>query len=215
MIKAVIFDLDGVTVDSQPAWFEAYKLAAKKFGFEYTKDLAPLSRGLGITKSVRNLVGHYGIQEKSDEFLNIAKDSYRELFKEKTTLMPGVIDLLGVLNGKYKLALASSSPRFIIEQNFSKFLKLKNLFETSVGGDEVEKTKPAPDIFLLAAKKLEISPENCLVIEDSPAGVEAAKAAGMICIGLLDQGPKKQDISKADKQVQFLREITLDMISGF
>lgn len=215
MIKAIIFDLDGVTVDSQPTWFEAYELTAKKYGFEYSKELVYLSRGRGVRTSVNNLVNHFDIPQKNDEFLKTAEDLYDRLFHEKTNLMPGVIDLLGILNGRYKLALASSSPRFIIEQNFAKFPSLKNFFETSVGGDEVEKTKPAPDIFLLAAKGLEISPKNCLVIEDSPAGVESAKAAGMFCIGLLDQGLKKQDISKADIQVQSLKEITLELISKF
>ena len=215
VIKAVVFDLDGVTVDSQPAWFEAYRLAAKKFGFEYSNDLAQLTRGIGVIKSARNLVEHYGIPEKNAEFLHLAKESYKDLFYEKTKLIPGVVELLERLRGNFKLALASSSPRFIIEQNFAKFPQLKKFFEVSVAGDEVENTKPAPDIFLLTAKKLEILPENCVVIEDSPAGVEAAKATGMFCIGLLDAGPKKQDISTADKQVQNLKEITPEVISSF
>ena len=214
MIKAVIFDLDGTTVDSRVAWLGAFKLTAKQFGFDYSENLNYLTRGIGIIKSAKNLTAHYGIAHKRDEFLQIVKNNYQKLFFEKVTLMPGVLDLLAKLSTHYKTALASSSPRFVLEANFIKFPQLNKYFSISVAGDEVERTKPSPDIFLLTAKKLKVEPQKCLVIEDSPTGVAAAKTAGMKCIGLLDSGPKKQELSKADKKVQALSEITPTLINS-
>ncbi|MEX0621559.1 MAG: HAD family phosphatase [Candidatus Woykebacteria bacterium] len=214
MTEAVIFDLDGVTVDSRGAWTESFKQAAQKFGFEYSEELDHLTRGVGVIKSAENLTAHYKIPEKETQFLNATKTAFNNLFAQKVTLMPGLLELLGRLDKKYNLALASSSPRFVLSENFTKFPQLTAYFEVSIAGDEVERTKPSPDIFLLAARRLEVDPEKCLVIEDSPTGVVAAKAAGMKCIGLLDAGPKKQDISKADKQVERLDEIDAEMISN-
>ncbi len=214
MIEAIIFDLDGTTVDSREAWLEAFKLTAKKFGFDYSDDLSHLTRGIGVIKSAKNLTAHYGIPHKSSEFLRTAKNNYKKLFFEKVTIMPGALELLKVVSVDYKIALASSSPRFVLEANFTKFPDLNKYFRVSVAGDEVERTKPSPDIFLLAAKKLGAEPDKCLVIEDSPTGVAAAKTAGMKCIGLVDLGPKKQDLSKADKKVESLNEITFELINS-
>ena len=214
VIKAIIFDLDGTIVDSKTAWLGAFKITAKKFGFDYSESLSHLTRGIGIIKSAKNLTAHYGIPHKSNEFLQTAKNNYKKLFFEKVTLMPGALDLLAKLNTDYKIALASSSPRFVLEANFTKFPELNKYFGISVAGDEVERTKPSPDIFLLASKKLAVEPKKCLVIEDSPTGVAAAKTAGMKCIGLLDPGPKKQGLSKADKKVQVLSEITPSLINS-
>lgn len=214
MIKAIIFDLDGTTVDSRAAWVETFRLTAKKFGFDYSENLSRFTRGIGIIKSAKNLTAHYGIPYKSNEFLQTAKHNYKKLFFEKVTLMPGALDLLIKLSTDYKIALASSSLRFVLEANFTKFPQLNKYFGISVAGDEVERTKPSPDIFLLASKKLGVEPKKCLVIEDSPTGVAAAKTAGMKCIGLTDPGPKKQDLSKADKKVQALSEITPSLINS-
>ena len=214
MIEAIIFDLDGTTVDSREAWLEAFKLSAKKFGFDYSDHLSHLTRGIGIIKSANNLTKHYGIPQKRGEFLQATKSNYQKLFFEKVTLMPGALDLLEKLSTDYKIALASSSPRFVLEANFTKFPKLIQYFSVSVAGDEVERTKPSPDIFLRAAQKLTVEPAKCLVIEDSPPGVTAAKTAGMKCIGLADPGPKKQDLSKADKKVTTLSEITPSLINS-
>lgn len=211
MIKAALFDLDGVVVDSEPAWFETYSQLLKNYGFVYTKNL-DLKLARGYANSLRNIVNHFGIPEKYPEFKNNVREAYKKLFFQKVDLMPGIISLLERLKPSYKLALASSAYRYRVTYNFEKFTELKDYFEAIVTGDEVEKSKPAPDIFLLAAKRLEISPENCLVIEDAPSGVAAAKAAGMLCIGLLDPGPTKQNITKANKQVENLSEINETLI---
>jgi len=213
MIKAVIFDLDGTTVDSRSAWTESFKQAARKFGFDYSEDLDRLTRGVGVIKSAANLTVHFGVPEKKKEFLILAEENYKNLFFQKVTLMPGALELLSRIAPQFKLALASSSPRFVLTANFAKFPKLKEYFKVSVAGDEVARTKPSPDIFLLAARRLKVDPENCLVIEDSPTGVQAAKAAGMKCIGLLDPGPKKQAIEAADKQVDSLNQISDKLIA--
>lgn len=214
MLKAVLFDLDGVVVDSEPAWFETYSQLLKNYGFVYTKKL-DLELARGYANSPRNIVNHFGVPEKYPEFKNSVREIYKKLFFEKVALMPGITNLLERLKPSYKLALASSAYQYRVEYNFEKFPKLKDYFEATVTGDEVEKSKPAPDIFLLAAERLKTSPKSCLVIEDAPSGVEAAKAARMFCIGLLDTGPNKQDLSLADKQVEGLNQITEKLISSF
>ncbi len=210
MIKAVIFDLDGVIVDTEPFWYETYKKVSEEFGFKYSDELHKLTPGRA--NAVKNLVEALGIPEKYDEFLNRARAVYRDLFMNKAKLTSGAVELLRKLSGSYKLGLATSAYRPRLDYNLEKFPEPKKYFDVFVSGEQVEKSKPAPDIFLLTAKKLGVRPRECLVIEDAESGVAAAKAAGMKVIGFKPPHVFPQDLSKADAVVTSLSEIDLSTL---
>ena len=119
--------------------------------------------------------------------------------------------MLAVYNEKYLLAMASSNTRKAIDKVMDIF-SLSKYIKVSVSGEEVEKGKPNPEIFLKAAKKLGVEPKNCLIIEDTFVGIQAAKAAGMKCIGFKNPNSGDQDLSGADLVVESFKELSVDTI---
>ena len=137
----------------------------------------------------------------------------RELEKGDITPIAGLLELLNMLKAqKIPMVVASSAIRKNIDTVISRF-EIGSYFEGSVSGQEVERTKPNPEIFLKAAKVIDIKPENCLVIEDAKHGVTAAKAAGMFCIALRNLNSGNQDLSQADLIVNSLSEIDLSVVN--
>jgi HAD superfamily hydrolase (TIGR01509 family) len=209
-MKAVIFDMDGVIIDSEPIHFEVDMQTMKDFGCSISKE--ELDKYVGTTNEYMftNIKNKYKLEKSAEEIIN-----YRcELVKRKvieSDLVPieGIIDLLKNLRAKnIPAAIASSSPRDFIEVVVSKF-GIEDYFRCILSGEEVENGKPAPDIYVETAKKLRISPEECVVIEDSKNGVLAAKKAGMKCIGFKNFNSGDQDLSCADLIVNSIVEINI------
>jgi HAD superfamily hydrolase (TIGR01509 family) len=209
-MKAVIFDMDGVIIDSEPIHFEVDMQTMKDFGCNISKE--ELNKYVGTTNEYMftDIKNKYKLDKSAEEIIN-----YRcELVKRKvieSDLMPieGIIDLLKNLKAKnIPAAIASSSPRDFIEVVVSKF-GIEDYFSCILSGEEVENGKPAPDIYVETAKKLRVKPEECIVIEDSKNGVLAAKKANMKCIGFKNVNSGEQDLSKADFIVNSIREITI------
>lgn len=146
-----------------------------------------------------------------EEMNNLFNELLFPIYEKEVPEMPGVRDIITYVKGKYKLAIASSAKRTKIDMVIHK-LDAKDVFDVIVSGeDEVKLGKPAPDIYLKAAELLHVAPQACLVLEDAKNGVEAAKAAGMYCIGVhnkltFEKIGKKQDLSKADVEVDSLFE---------
>jgi beta-phosphoglucomutase len=208
MIRAVIFDLDGVIVDTEPLWFETYSRVCREYGFKFTEELDHLVKGrsnasLPITTAL-------GIPEKQTEFSEKIGKIYRNLFDMKAKLMPGAFELLKKLKKYYSIAIATSAKADRLEFNLDKFPQLRPLLSATVSVSEVKNGKPDPEIFLLTANKLDVEPRDCLVIEDSESGIAAAKAAGMKVIGLNPGHVTPQDLSRADRVVSSLSEVNLD-----
>jgi len=205
MIKVVILDLDGVIIDTEPIWFETYSKVCQEYGRNFTEELDKLVKGR--SNSYQKLTAVLGIPKKHLEFTEKVKSTYKILFQQKAKLMPGVLDLLYKLKKNYNLGLATSAYKYRVEYNLKKFPKLRLFFTAITSGDEVTNGKPDPDIFLLTAKKLNVLPKECLVIEDAETGVAAAKAAGMKVIGLNPGHVTPQNLSGADMVVTSLTEI--------
>jgi len=208
MVKAVIFDMDGVIIDSEPIHFESDKMTMRDFGYEITCE--ELNNYVGRSNSIMwaELREKYSISSSLKELLQKQMYYKKLLFgNRQLKCIEGIESLLnGLKNLDIKIGLASSSPREFIEL-ILKTLGVFEYFEVVISGEEVVRSKPAPDIFLRVAELLKEHPSNCIVIEDSEHGVKAAKIAGMRCIGYINPNSGKQDLRLSDKIVNSIRDI--------
>ena len=198
MKKAVIFDMDGVIAETEHAHIGAEKQTMLKYGIEIFED--ELHEYTGTTAKVMftSLIEKYKLNTTFDRIFKEKEEILFKLLEEDVQPTKGVIDLLRKLKKmKIKLAVASSSHKRMIEYVLKK-LKIIDLFDSIVGAEDIDRSKPDPEIFLISAKRLNVKPEECIVVEDSKLGVEAAKKAGMKCLGYVNPSSGKQDLSKAD-----------------
>lgn len=209
-MKAVIFDMDGVIIDSEPIHFEVDIQTMKDFGCSISKE--ELNKYVGTTNEYMftDIKNKYKLDKSVEEIINYRCELVkRKVIESDLVAIEGIIDLLKNIKSKnIPAAIASSSPRDFIEVVVSKF-GIEDYFSCILSGEEVENGKPAPDIYVETAKKLGISPEECVVIEDSKNGVLAAKKAGMKCIGFKNVNSGEQDLSKADFIVNSIVEISI------
>jgi HAD superfamily hydrolase (TIGR01509 family) len=202
-IEAVIFDMDGVIVDSELHWktLEGFFLQSLVQG--WSADAQSKIIGLSLEALYTMLVEEYKLAEPKAEFFALYNEMAREIYEQRASLLPGFSDLLGELQeSKVALALASSSPMAWINMVLERF-DLRGKFSIVVSADELGgEGKPSPAIYLLTAQRLGVAPERCAVIEDSKNGVLSAKRAGMYCVGLENGFNDEQDLSAADVLVQ-------------
>ena len=183
--KAVIFDMDGVLVDSEHHFPRELPAILREFSIEWSDEDGRATLGSNQPALYEYLVQRHHLRMTQDEFLARFGEAVLEHVYRKALLVPGAQQLLADCRRRgLKTALASSSPRAWIDIVIAKFALLQ-AFDAVVSGTEFrERGKPAPDIFLFTAKQLGLAPSDCVVIEDSRNGVLAAKAAGMYCICL-------------------------------
>jgi len=177
--------MDGVLIDSEPLHQKVGLKMLQELGVPINKEMFLRFTGSTVISMWKALVKEYGLKQNPEELTS----TYNRHFIEKlisssdVTLMSDVSDVLKNLHSKgIPVALASSSTKEVIEAVLQKF-GIAQYFQVIVSGDDVKHSKPHPEIFLLAAKKLNMSPNNCVVVEDSTNGVLAAKHAGMFCVG--------------------------------
>lgn len=208
MIEAVIFDMDGVIVDSESHWHPTERDFIKGLtGATVEEETMKKITGMTVFDEYSLLKGIYGLSISKEEFTSSYNEMANEIYKQKVSSIKGCLDLIKQLNiSKFRLGIASSSPRSWIEIVTQRF-GLSEYFDVIVSGNETERGKPDPEIFLKASQKLGKNPNKCLVIEDSENGVLAAKAAGMKCIGFKDH-KSCQDLGKADYIVNKMEEIS-------
>ena len=205
MIKVVIFDMDGVIVDSEPIYERANEEIYQKYGLNLSEEELLSYIGVNLLDTWTDLLSKYQVKAefkdyKVEDFIEEHVHSYYKVLTEsdELELMPGIKEWFEYFKTKgYKMIIASSSYEPIIEYIYQKF-GLDRYMEGYVDGNSVEKGKPEPDIFLKAAKNLEVKVEECLVIEDSEHGISAANQAGMKSIGFDRDTDYNQDLSAAD-----------------
>ena len=215
MNQAVIFDMDGVLIDSEPLHFKVDELVLRQLQIDEGKHY--LERFVGYTNPAmwKIIREEHQIENSIDDLIDLQmRIKLDYLDKSNYVAIDGVLELLDNLQAKkIPLAIASSSPRVFIEAVVEK-IQVANYFKTWVSGEEVPESKPAPDVFLKAAELLGIQPENCLVIEDSKSGTIAAKSAGMKCVGYRNPNSGNQDLSRADLIVEDFNAISLSEIEN-
>jgi beta-phosphoglucomutase family hydrolase len=212
MIRAVIFDMDGVIAETEYVHIEAEKQTMLKYGVRISEDELHEYTGTTAKLMFTELIKKYGLDATFEEMFRVKEKILFELMEKGIQPTKGVVDLLLELRKrKIKLAVASSSHRKMIEYVL-KTLKITGLFESVVGAEDIERSKPDPEIFQVSAKRLEVKPEKCLVVEDSRLGVEAAKSAGMKCLGYVNPSSGKQDLSKADIVTHDFRKLNVQKL---
>ncbi len=208
MMNAVIFDMDGVIVDSEIQWktLEGYFLQSLIPTWSSSDQDKII--GLGVHDLYTLLIGQYGLQKTKAQFLELYQEMANEIYGQKVSLIVGFSDLLTTLNkNNIPVALASSSPKSWINIMLRRF-GLQSSFKVVVSADELEgEGKPSPAIYLLTAQRLGVSPTSCIAIEDSKNGVLSAKNAGMFCIGFRNGFNEEQDLSKADMIIHGFAEL--------
>jgi len=182
-IKAVLFDMDGVVVDTEPVHEESRRLTYLKYGIPYDKvrDIPVIGRNTDAIFADVNARFPFPVELKTA--IKAKRDIFVDLLGKHVDLLPGVAECIEYFRLRYRIALVTASAR----QNVDAVLAgsgLTGRFHALVVAEDVKRWKPDPEGFLLAASRLDVKPEDCVVIEDSPVGVAAAKAAGMRVIGV-------------------------------
>ncbi|HBJ1647633.1 HAD family phosphatase [Clostridium botulinum] len=209
-MRAFIFDMDGVIIDSEPIHRQVHGEIMNTLGINISKGELALYAGATNEYIFTKLKERYGIKKSVSELMDYkSKLIINKVKEESLEPINGIRELLNALRkNNIKIAIGSSSPRSLIEAVIDKF-NLHSAFDCIVSGEEVERSKPYPDVYIEVSKKLGINPEKCIVVEDSHNGVQAAKSAGMKCIGFNNVNSGNQDLSKADVRVDTIRKIDI------
>jgi len=208
---AVIWDMDGVLVDSGEAHFAAWDRLFQEEGIPYSQDMFLDTFGQRNDSILRTLLGP-DLPEKRLRELDVRKEIYyRELIPSRVRLLPGAWDLLtGLPPAGARQAIGSSGPRANVLATLEA-LRLEEFFAAITAAEDVETGKPAPDVFLLAARRLGVPPARCVVLEDATAGVQAALAAGMQCVAVTTTRPG-HELADAHRVVDSLVELDTDAL---
>lgn len=213
-MEAVIFDMDGVIIDSEPLHFESDRRTLEEFGVDLHFEETKAYIGVPNRETYLFFKKKFNISAPLEELLEKQMVHKMHVFEEEVlSPMDGLLPLLAFLDQRrIKIGLASSSRRAFIETVLRR-LHLEQHFAVVVSGEDVIRGKPDPDIFLKAAALLKCHPSECIVIEDSANGVKAGLAAQMFVYGMHNPNSGKQDLSGAHVQVGVLKEVQKHMDS--
>jgi HAD superfamily hydrolase (TIGR01509 family) len=214
-IKAVVFDLDGVLIDSEPVWEEVRRAFVSERGGRWRPDTQRRLMGMSTVEWARYLSVELGVGMPPGE---VAKEVIRrmaERYQEALPLLPGAVEVVDVLARHWRLGLASSSPAELIQVVLGR-AGLAEHFAVAISTEEVAHGKPAPHVYLAVAGRLEIPPDQCAAVEDSSNGLRGARAAGMrvIAIPRPEYPPEPDAIAAADLVLDNLQQLTVETIDS-
>jgi HAD superfamily hydrolase (TIGR01509 family) len=212
---AVVFDLDGVLIDSEPVWNAAREELVRERGGTWHDHATTDMMGMSSTEWSRYMHDRLGVPMDPSEINDEVVRRVRSAYEEQLPLLPHAVETVRQLAARWPLGLASSSNRPIIEL----VLKLTGLtpcFAPVVSSEEVEQGKPAPDVYVAAARQLGVDPRACIAIEDSTNGIKAAVAAGMRTIAVPNRGfpPDDEVLAQAAVVVPSLADVTPDLVAS-
>jgi len=217
MISAVIFDMDGVLIDSEPLHKQIFDGFSRELGFSLSQDEYKSLIGVSSIKQWRLMCERFKLPGKPEDLSREKMSRYKHLLKigdESVRAVPGALELISAIKSAgIPFAIASSNDREIIDLSL-RSINIENEFDISVAGDEVENCKPAPDVYLKAVRLLNTDPEGCIAIEDSTNGVTAAKSAKMCCIGFVNRHSPGQNLAAADLRVTSLFHVNVPSLKG-
>ena len=213
MTEAVVFDLDGVLIQSEEVWDDVREKYVRERGGRYDSEIQRAMMGMSSPEWSRYLHEHAGVPDEPDainvEVVRLMLAAYRD----HLPLIPGALDAVRRLAARFPLGLASSSNRELIDTVLD-VAGLAPLFAATVSSEEVAHGKPAPDVYLEAARRLGIAPGRCTAVEDSHGGIRSAKGAGMRVVAIPNPSypPGDEALALADVTIASLDELTVDVV---
>lgn len=213
MLKAVLFDMDGVIVDTEPLHRKAYHHMFDDVNIIVNEDLYASFTGQSTINICKRLVDHFDLNEAPEDLVRLKRKHYKYFFdNDDLGLIEGVLDRIqDYYNNNVTLVVASSASMLGINQIFERF-DLNKYINAKFSGADLKKSKPHPEIFLKAAASTGFSTSECLVIEDSTNGIKAAHSAGIYCIGFKSPHSSHQDYSLANKIITSFEEVAYDKV---
>lgn len=211
VITHIIYDNDGLLLDTEPFYTKAHQIMAARFGKVFDWTVKSKMIGLRAEDSANVIIGALQLPFTVEEYIEERKHLLTEMFPQAEA-MPGAVQLTMHLHRiGIPQAVATSSDRYYFDLKITRHKEWYKIFQCIVLGDDPEITrgKPAPDMFLLVAKRLQADPSHCLVIEDSPAGIEAARAAGMFAVAVPDPNMDDGVYQNAHQIIRNLDELDL------
>lgn len=212
-MKAVIFDMDGVIINSEPLHQKVEREIVEELGGKLSDDDVASFVGATDYSMWSKIKEKFNLELSVEKLIEIKKERFMKEIDE-IQLVPNFMNFMLTLHKEgYLMAIASSNNRKVVDAIVNKF-QLYKYMKFIISGEEVKRSKPDPEIFLTAAKKMNVTPSDCIVIEDATNGVKAAKAAGMKCIGLKNAYTGNQDLSEADLIIENFNELNLDTLKS-
>jgi HAD superfamily hydrolase (TIGR01509 family) len=215
MLKAILFDMDGVIVDTEPLHSKAYHLMFEAVNINVSEAMYQSFTGQSTLGICRTLVSHFQITEPAEHLVALKRKFFKQIFEtdKDLQLIDGVLDLIKDYHSNgLTLVLASSASMPTINNVFKRF-DLDQYFVAKLSGADLKASKPHPEIFIKAAEASGCKKSECMVIEDSTNGIKAAKAAGIYCVGFESPHSKNQDYSNANLVISDFSEIRFSKIS--
>jgi HAD superfamily hydrolase (TIGR01509 family) len=215
VIEAVVFDLDGVLLQSEEVWDAVREHYVRERGGRYDGEVQRAMMGMSAPEWSRFLHEEAGVPDALDEINSEVVRRMLEAYRRELPLLPGAVAAVRRAAAAFPLALASSSNREVFEEVLE-LAGLTDCFRATVSSEEVEHGKPAPDVYLEAARRLGVAAEACTAVEDSRAGIRSAKAAGMRVVAIPNAAypPDEETLGAADAVVRSLDELTVEVLLG-
>ena len=215
VIDAVVFDLDGVLLQSEEVWDSVRERYVRERGGRYDDEVQRAMMGMSAPEWSRYLHEEAGVWEDPEDINRDVVARMLEAYRRDLPLLPGAEEAVRRAAAAFPLALASSSNREVFEAVLE-LAGLTDCFRATVSSEEVERGKPAPDVYLEAARRLGVAPERCAAVEDSHAGIRSAKSAGMRVIAIPNASYPRDDeaLALADVTLESLDQLTPESIEG-
>jgi HAD superfamily hydrolase (TIGR01509 family) len=210
---AVIFDLDGVLVDSEQLWNAAKEALVHDLGGRWHEDAPQAMMGMSSTEWSAYIRDELGVRRDVEEINREVVRRMERLYRARLPLLPGAVEAVRALHARWPIGLASSSNREIIDLVLD-VAGMAELFVATVSSEEVQRGKPAPDVYLEAARRLAVKPDRCVAIEDSGNGLRAGSTAGMAVIAVPNPHypPDRDALALAAATVQGVHEVTPELV---